>query len=75
MTAESDKVKPRYLKLMSIKQILLLMKTILRVYRSTMQNEWMLKLLLINMNIKGIIGNPYKYTDGYEGIAVYQKVK
>lgn len=37
------------------------------------KNEWMLKLLLINMNIKGIIGNPYKYTDGYEGIAVYQK--
>lgn len=37
-----------------------------------MKNEWMLKLLIDSTSIKGIVGNPYKYTDGYKNINVYQ---
>ena len=36
------------------------------------KNEWMLELLLDNMSISGIVGNPYKYPEGYKGINVYQ---
>lgn len=36
------------------------------------KNKWMLELILDNMNITGIIGNPYKYPEGYRDINVYQ---
>lgn len=35
-------------------------------------SEWMLLLLLDRVEIKGIVGNPYKYTEGFNGIEVYQ---
>lgn len=37
------------------------------------KNEWMLSLILDRMTIKGIVGNPYKYPEGFKGMDVYQK--
>lgn len=37
------------------------------------KNEWMLSLIIDHMNIKGIVGNPYKYPEGFKGMDVYQK--
>lgn len=37
------------------------------------KNEWMLALILDRMTIKGIVGNPYKYPEGFKGLDVYQK--
>lgn len=37
------------------------------------KNEWMLSLIIDRMTIKGVVGNPYKYPEGFKGIAVYQK--
>lgn len=37
------------------------------------KNEWMLSLIIDRMSIKGIVGNPYKYPEGFKGMAVYQK--
>ena len=37
------------------------------------KNEWMLELLIEQIKITGIVGNPYKYPEGYNGINVYQK--
>lgn len=75
VTAESDKVKPRFSETYVYKTNTSSNEdnSLEYIEMPAKKNEWMLKLLLINMNIKGIIGNPYKYTDGYEGIAVYQK--
>lgn len=36
-------------------------------------NEWMLSLLLEQMDIEGLVGNPYKYPEGFKGLNVYQK--
>lgn len=41
----------------------------------TKKNEWMLELLIERIKITGIVGNPYKYPEGYNGINVYQKVE
>lgn len=35
-------------------------------------NEWMLLLLLNCLDIKGIVGNPYKYSEGFKGLTVYE---
>ena len=37
------------------------------------KHEWMLQLILNYTDIKGIIGNPFKYSDGYKGIDVILK--
>lgn len=37
------------------------------------KNEWMLSLIIDRMTIKGIVGNPYKYPEGFKGMNVYQK--
>lgn len=37
------------------------------------QKEWMLKLIIQAVDIKGIVGNPYKYIDGYDNYPVYSK--
>lgn len=37
------------------------------------KNEWMLTLILDRMTIKGIVGNPYKYPEGFKSLDVYQK--
>lgn len=37
------------------------------------KNEWMLALILDRMTIRGIVGNPYKYPEGFKGLDVYQK--
>ena len=35
--------------------------------------EWMLLLILARMNIKGFVGNPYKYPEGFKDLNVYQE--
>lgn len=37
------------------------------------KNEWMLSLLLERMDIKGLVGNPYKYPEGYLNLDIYQR--
>lgn len=37
------------------------------------ENLWMLRLVLQNSDFKGIIGNPFKYPDGFNGLEIYLK--
>lgn len=35
-------------------------------------HEWMLMLILNRLDIKGVVGNPYQYSEGFKGLNVYE---
>lgn len=75
VTAESDKAKPRFSQTYEYNASSTTQTAVTPEYieMPEKKSEWMLKLLLNHLDIKGIVGNPYKYVDGYEGINVYKK--
>lgn len=75
VTADSEKVKPRFSQTYTYNIFNNAKEKNISEYieMPDKKNEWMLQLLMKHMTIKGIVGNPYKYPDGYEGISVYQK--
>lgn len=74
VTPDTDSVKPRFSQTYIYKESKLSNKDTMPEYAEIpgKKDEWMLLLLINRMNIKGLIGNPYKYTEGYMGIDVYQ---
>ena len=74
VTPDTDSVKPRFSQTYIYNTSKISNKDTMPDYAEipAKKDEWMLLLLMNRMNIKGLIGNPYKYTEGYMGIDVYQ---
>lgn len=75
VTAESDKAKPRFSETYVYKPLTAGKESPNAEYieMPDKKNEWMLQVLLNNMKVRGLIGNPYKYPEGYNGLDVYQR--
>lgn len=75
VTAEVDNIKPRFSETFVYKPMTVNTKgsSYQYVEMPSDENLWMLNLILSTSDFKGLIGNPFKYVDGYNNIDVFLK--
>ncbi|QQD85682.1 DUF6270 domain-containing protein [Jeotgalicoccus sp. ATCC 8456] len=75
VTAEVDNIKPRFSDtfVYNPKTISAKGKSYQYVEMPSDENLWMLNLILSTSNFKGLVGNPFRYVDGYNGLDVFLK--
>ena len=75
VTAEVDNIKPRFSDtfVYNPKTISAKDKSYQYVEMPSDENLWMLNLILSTSKFKGLVGNPFKYVDGHNGLDVFLK--
>lgn len=75
VTAEVDNIKPRFSDTFVYKPntISAKGKSYQYVEMPSDENLWMLNLILSTSKYKGLVGNPFRYVDGYNGLDVFLK--
>lgn len=75
VTAEVDNIKPRFSDtfVYNPKTISAKDKSYQYVEMPSEEYLWMLNLILSTSNFKGLVGNPFRYVDGYNGLDVFLK--
>lgn len=73
VTVEVDNIKPRFSDTFVYKPLTTKHHSYKYVEMPSEDNLWMLNLILSTSNFKGLVGNPFKYSDGYQHLEVYLK--